>query len=142
MARDIFSDPGPSLSDAESRVYEGFRLIRQKFLEMFLSHQTNEEPSGSVECPKCGEACRRRFKRKRHIATMCGVIRVERWVYGCAAGHYHVLWDTKQKLTGQWTHRVVEMMCRLAARLDFREAKSFEKHAHRPQSKAFREKGY
>ena len=122
MARDIFSEPGISLSDAESRVYEGFRLIRQKFLEMFLSHQATEEPSEPVECPKCGEACRRRYKRKRRITTMCGVICVERWVYGCAAGHYHVLWDTKQKLTGQWTHRVVEMMCRLAARLDFREA--------------------
>ena len=122
MARDIFSEPGISLSDAESRVYEGFHLIRQKFLEMFLSHQANEEPSEPVDCPKCGQACRRRYKRERRITTMCGVIRVARWVYGCAAGHYHVLWDGKQKLTGQWTHRVVEMMCRLAARLDFREA--------------------
>lgn len=122
MARDIFSEPDISLSDAESRVFEGFHLIRQKFLEMFLSHQANEEPSEPVDCPKCGQACRRRYKRERRITTMCGVIRVARWVYGCAAGHYHVLWDGKQKLTGQWTHRVVEMMCRLAARLDFREA--------------------
>ena len=122
MARDIFSEPDISLSDAESRVFEGFRLIRQKFLEMFLSYQANEEPSEPVVCPKCGQECRRRYKRERRITTMCGVIRVARWVYGCAAGHYHVLWDGKQKLTGQWTHRVVEMMCRLAARLDFREA--------------------
>ena len=58
MARDIFSEPDISLSDAESRVFEGFRLIRQKFLEMFLSHQANEEPSEPVDCPKCGQVCR------------------------------------------------------------------------------------
>ena len=122
MVSDIFSEPGISLSEAESRVFEGFRLISQKFLEMFLSYQANEEPSEPVECPECGQACRRRYKRKRRITTLCGVIRVERWVYGCASGHYHVLWDGKQKLTGPYTHRVVEVMCRLAARLNFREA--------------------
>lgn len=122
MVRDIFSEPGLSLSDAESRVFEGFRLISQKFFEMFLSHQANEEPGEPVACPKCGEACRRRYKRKRRITTKCGVVSVERWVYGCAKGHYHVMWDGKQKLTGQYTHRVAEAMCRLAARLDFREA--------------------
>ena len=122
MAQDIFSEPGISFSGAESRVFEGFRLIRQKFLEMFLSHQANEEPSEPVDCPKCGQVCRRRYKRERRITTLCGVIRVERWVYGCAAGHYHVLWDDQQKLIGQYTHRVAEAMCRLAARLDFREA--------------------
>ena len=61
MARDIFSEFGMSLSDVESRVCEGFRSICQKFLEMFLSYQANEEPSEPVECPKCGEACRRRL---------------------------------------------------------------------------------
>ena len=43
-------------------------------------------------------------------------------MYRCALGHTHVPWDAKQKLRGQYTHRVAEAMCCLAARLDFREA--------------------
>ena len=35
FAGDIFSDPALSLSEAEFRVLEAFRLLRQKFLEMF-----------------------------------------------------------------------------------------------------------
>ena len=46
----------------------------------------------------------------------------ERWVYRCALGHTYVPWDAKQKLRGQYTRRVAEAMCRLAVRLDFREA--------------------
>ena len=61
-------------------------------------------------------------ERARHFTTLCGVISVERWVYRCALGHTHVPWDAKQKLRGQYTRRVAEAMCRLAARLDFREA--------------------
>ncbi len=80
---------------------------------MFLSCQANEGPSEPVECPECSQACRRRYKRKRRITTLCGVIGVERWVYGCASGHYHVQWDNKQELTGQYTRRVVEVICRI-----------------------------
>ena len=54
--------------------------------------------------------------------TLCGVIRVEHWVYHCPSGHYPVPWDAEQKLKGQYTHRVAESMCRLAAYLDFRDA--------------------
>ena len=60
--------------------------------------------------------------RARHFTTLYGVISVERWVYRCALGHTQVPWDAKQKLRGQYTHRVAEAMCRLAMRLDFREA--------------------
>ena len=120
--RKIFSNPSMSLSDAESCVFEEFRLLSQKFLEMFLSHQANEEASEPVDCPECGEACRPRYKRERRITTKCGVIRVDRWVYGCANGHYRVVWDDKQKLRGQYTQEVIVMMCRLAAQLDFRAA--------------------
>ena len=122
LVREFYSEPNMSLSDAESRAFERFRLMCQEFLGMFLAHQANEEPSEPVDCPKCGQACRRRYKRKRRITTKCGVINVERWVYGCANGHYHVLWDDNQKLTGQYTPDVIETMCRLAAHLDFREA--------------------
>ena len=122
VIRGCFSEPIMSLSDAEVYVFERFRLLSQEFLEIFLSHQANEEPSEPVDCSECGEACRPRYKRKRSITTKCGVIRVERWVYGCANGHYQVEWDAKQKLRGQYTQVVIEAMCRVAARLNFREA--------------------
>ncbi len=117
-----FSEPVMSLADAESCVFDGFRLLSQKFLEMFLSHQANEEANEPIDCPECGEACRPRYKRKRNVTTKCGVVQVERWVYGCANGHYHVAWDDKQKLRGQYTQEVIVAMCRLAAQLDFRAA--------------------
>ena len=55
---ECFSKPVMSLSDGESCIFEGFRLLSQKFLEIFLSHQANEEPREPVDCPECGEACR------------------------------------------------------------------------------------
>ena len=122
FANELFSDPCISLSEAESRVFEGFSLICQKFFEIYISHQACEKPSEPVKCPECNKTCRQRYKRKRRITTLCGDIDVERWVYGCASGHYHVIWDDKQGLIGKYTHFVAEMMCRLAARLDFREA--------------------
>ena len=117
-----FSEPVMSLADAESCVFDGFRLLSQKFLEMFLSHQANEEANEPIDCPECGEACRPRYKRKRNVTTKCGVVQVERWVYGCVNGHYHVAWDDKQKLRGQYTQEVIVAMCRLAAQLNFRAA--------------------
>ena len=122
MISEFFSEPIMSLSEAECKVFDVFRLLSQKFLEMYLSYQANEEPSEPVDCPECGEACRPRYKRERRITTKCGVIQVERWVYGCANGHYHVAWDGKQKLRGQYTPEVIVAMCRVAARLNFREA--------------------
>ena len=63
-----------------------------------------------------------RCPRVRRITTVCGVIRVERWVYRCASGHNHVPWEVEQKLRGQYTHRVAEAMCRMASCFDFRAA--------------------
>ena len=68
------------------------------------------------------------YKRERRITTLCGVIRVERWVYRCPSGHNHVPWDTEQQFRCQYTHRVAEAMCRLAALLDYREATSELSH--------------
>ena len=98
------------------------------FVEMFISQRASDQESEPVSCPKCGEACRPWCSRARRITTLCGVIRVERWVYSCACGHYAVPWDAKQKLRGQYTHRVAEAMCRLSALLDYREAASELSH--------------
>ncbi len=101
---------------------ETMRSLGQMMLEMGVLKHSVEQVSGSVECPQCQQACRPYRKRERRITTLCGVIRVDRWVYRCASGHYHFPWDTKEKLKGQYTHRVAEVMCRMSARLDFREA--------------------
>ncbi len=122
FAGEMFSDPCIPLEEAEFRVFEASRSWCQKFLEIFISQKASEQSGEPVECPEHQEACRPWCKRERRITTLCGVIRVKRWVYRCPCGHNHVPFDTKQKLRGQWTHRVAEAMCRLAALLDFREA--------------------
>ena len=97
----FFTDPTLSLSEAAFRVLEVFRLLRQKFLEMFIFQRANDQASEPVVCPKCEEACRPWCSREWRMTTLCGVIRVERWVSSCACGHYAVPWDAKQKLRGQ-----------------------------------------
>ncbi len=62
-----FSEPVMSLADAESCVFDGFRLVSQKFLETFLSYQANEEANEPIDCPECGEACRPRYKKGRGV---------------------------------------------------------------------------
>ena len=122
FAREMFSDPCIPLEEAEFRVFEASRSWGQKFLEMFISQMAGKSACEPVECPECEQVCRPWCKRARRITTVCGVICVERWVYRCASGHNHVPWETGQKLRDQYTHRVAEAMCRLAACLDFREA--------------------
>lgn len=122
FAEDIFSDPDIPLEEAETCILEASRSWGQKFLEMFVSKKAGEQAGEPVRCPQCQQACRAWCKRERRVSTLCGVIRVERWVYRCGSCHNHVPWDADQKLRGGYTHRVAEAMCRLAARLDFREA--------------------
>ena len=122
FVEEMLSDPCLSLEEAEARVLEASLCWRQKFLEMFISTSAAECGCEPVECPECEQACRPWCLRERRPTTLCGVIRVKRWVSRCASGHNHVPWDIKQKLRGQYTHGVSESMCRLASRLDFREA--------------------
>ena len=81
--------------------------------------QQSEEP---VECPQCQEACRPIQKRSMNITTLCGKIRVPRWVYRCPKGHYHRPWDDRQKLKGKWTPLVAKRMGDVAAHYDYRAA--------------------
>ena len=122
LVRDITSEGCVSLEDAEVLVSEAVRSWEQRLLEMCISKEAGEKVREPIECPECRRACRPLRLRARHFTTLCGVISVERWVYRCALGHTYVPWDAKQKLRGQYTRRVAEAMCRLAARLDFREA--------------------
>lgn len=119
---DISSDESLSLDDVEVRVSEAFRSFAQKFLEMCASRKAGEKESEPVECPTCKEPCRPLRKRERTFTTLCGKISINRWVYCCEQGHRHVPWEAQQKLSDHYTHRVAEAMCRLSARLDYREA--------------------
>ena len=111
-----------SLEDAEVRVSETFRSLEQMCLELCVSGQTGDKESEPVACPACQESCRPLRIQEKHFTTLCGKISVNRWVYCCKQGHRHAPWDTKQKLLDTYTHRVAEVMCRLAMQLDFREA--------------------
>ena len=94
----------------------------QKLLEVCVSEAASQQSAAPVECPQCEQACRPIQKRGVTITTLCGRIRVQRWVYKCVSGHYHRPWDACQKLRGKWTRRVVERMCYVAAHFDYRAA--------------------
>lgn len=111
-----------SLDEAEQRILEGTQSIRRKLLEMSVNQVSSVPEPEPIACPKCEKPSGRRRRRERHLTTLCGVIRVERWVYCCQDKHYHTPWDTKQKLKGKYTHRVAEMMCRFAVNFDYRAA--------------------
>ena len=54
--------------------------------------------------------------------TVCGKISVERWVYVCESGHWHVPWDIAEGFEDGCTRGVASAMCRLAARLNYKAA--------------------
>ena len=94
----------------------------QKLLEVCVSEAASHQSTAPVECPQCEQACRPIQKCGVNITTLCGKIRVQRWVYKCVSGHYHRPWDMCQKLKGKWTRRVVERMCYMAVHFDYRAA--------------------
>ena len=54
----------------------GSKVFRDVYLQ-----RAGEQACEPVECPECEQACRPWCPRVRRITTVCGVIRVERWVY-------------------------------------------------------------
>ena len=116
------SEENASLADAEIRVSDTFRSLEQTLLEVCVSIKAGEKANEQVVCPACQESCRPLRIQEKHFTTLYGKISVNRWVYECEQGHRHAPWDAKQKLLDKYTHRVTEMMCRLAMQLDFREA--------------------
>lgn len=122
MADELLSSPCVPLEAAEPCVRDLMLRSSQKLLEVCVSEAASRQSAAPVECPQCEQACRPIQKRGVNITTLCGKIRVQRWVYKCASGHYHRPWDACQKLKGKWTHRVAERMCYLAAPFDYRAA--------------------
>lgn len=121
-AEKLSSSGSPSLEDIETCVQALMSRNGQKLTEVCALEAASEQSTEPVECPQCQQVCRPTQKRGRNITTLCGEIRVERWVYRCASGHYHRPWDACQKLKGKYTHRVSERICYIATHFDFREA--------------------
>lgn len=119
---EIDSDESLSFDDVEVRVSDGFRSLKQEFLEMCVSKKAGKKEIEPVECPECKAPCRPLRPREKQWTTLCGKISISRWVYSFEQGHRHSPWDNKQKCLDQYTHRVAESMCRLSAQLDYRAA--------------------
>ena len=94
-----------------------------------MSEHAAESDAASVACDACGGEARRLRQRSCYIETVCGVVRVSRWIYRCPCGTSVIPWEAKADLKdGAYTPNVAKTMCRLAARLDFREAAEELKH--------------
>ena len=91
--QEIFSqvakDTSVSLETLEASVHQACRELGRKVLETCFSKRAAESDSASVACAACGGEARRLRQRKCYIETLCGVLRVSRWVYRCACG---LLW--------------------------------------------------
>ncbi|MYG07353.1 ISKra4 family transposase [Candidatus Poribacteria bacterium] len=125
--KEIFSqtdlDTSAPVGDLEREVLEVMRELGRKVLETCLSESAEDASSVSLTCSACEGELRRFRKRQRYVQTLCGVVGVSRWVYHCdACAAYHVPWDSQVGLKEGFTVSVAESMCRLSARLDFREA--------------------
>ena len=125
--KEIFSalvcDTSVCLETLEAEVLRATRELGQKVLEACVSQRASQVASERGVCPACDGESRRYRKRQRYVETLCGVVRVSRWVYRCdACDHYHVPWDSETGLKDGFTVGVGKAMCRLSARMDFREA--------------------
>ena len=125
--KEIFSpvvcDASMSLETLEAEVLRLTRELGRKVLEACVSQRASEMDAPSVSCPACEGVSRRLRKRRRYVGTVCGVLHVSRWVYKCdACEDYYAPWDADGGLKDGYTVGVAKAMCRLSARLDFREA--------------------
>ena len=129
---DVVDDASVSLETLEASVGEACRELGRKVLEAcFCQRAVCESDSVSVACQACGGEARRLRRRECYIETLCGVVRVSRWVYRCACGVSVVPWDSTEGLKdGVYTVGVAQTMCRLAVRLDFREETASELKHH------------
>ena len=120
---DIVFDTSVSSETLEKEVLEATRQLGRKVLGACFSQRAHEIGSTSMDCPVCEKKLRRYRRRQRYVETLCGAVRVCRWVYGCdTCDAYHVPWDSDEGLKDGFTVGVGKAMCRLSARLDFREA--------------------
>ena len=122
VADNLLSTSDVSLENVETCVRDVMLRSAQKLVEACVSASASQQSEAPIECPQCQQTCRPIQRRGVNITTLCGKIRVPRWVYRCEKGHYHRPWDERQKLRGKYTPGVVERMCYMVAHFDFRGA--------------------
>jgi len=59
----------------------------QRLLEVPVSEVASQQSTKPVDSLQCEQWCRPIQKQCVNITTLCGKIRVRRWVYECASGH-------------------------------------------------------
>ena len=94
----IVNDASVSVETLEALVVRACRELGRKVLETCLSERAAESDSESVACPTCDGEARRLRRRGCYIETLCGVVRVYRWVYRCACGASVVPWQSREGL--------------------------------------------
>lgn len=115
---------GGSIASAEACISEELSKCGQELLALHArqSEASASEVSEAVLCPDCACVCRRYRRRGRRFLTLCGEIRVDRWVYVCEKGHYQTPWEATAGFKDGCTIGVASAMCRLASRLNYRAA--------------------
>ena len=124
------SSEGLTVGVAEGLVSEVIATCGQQVLELHAQVSASESVSEDVVCPVCQAAGMRRYRQRGcRFRTVCGEVYVQRWVYKCPSGHFHVPWDRHQGFKEGFTVGVAKMMCRLAAQLNYRmAAKELQHH--------------
>jgi len=122
IGHQLASEEGLTLDDAEAILADNVQDWQRRLLQVCFSQRAIEEEDTPITCPTCNQQMKRLRKRSKWITTMCGEILVERWIYICPCGHQHAPWEESEQLKEKYTNRTAETMCRLSARLDFREA--------------------
>ena len=97
---DVVSDESVSLKTLETEVLRASREVGRRVLEACIGQRASQEDSAGVACQVCEAELGRFQKRDRYVETLCGVVRVSRWVYRCEQGHFHVPWDSASGLKG------------------------------------------
>lgn len=119
------SGGGGSVASAEACISEVLAKCGQALLEQHARQSETwafEASEETVSCPDCEGECRKYRRRCRRFLTLCGEIRVQRWVYVCEKGHYQTPWEETEGFKDGCTIGVASAMCRLASRLNYRAA--------------------
>ena len=111
-----------SVASAEACISEMLLKCGRALLEQHARQSVVFEAASAVSCPECSGACRKYRQRYRKFLTLCGEIRVNRWVYVCDQGHYHTPWEETEGFKAGCTIGVAAAMCRLSSRLNYRAA--------------------
>ena len=121
LAHRLSEEEGLRLQQAEEALRAWSRDCERRLLQGCYAERATTQDVG--DCPQCDHALERQEVRRRWVHTQAGDLLVWRWYCRCpACGHRCFPWDSSQGVRDGYSPSVAETMCRLSARLDFREA--------------------